>query len=143
VAARNKAGTARAIAAFRAHQPLDTTGLLPGIVNLFNSVFSADNENFVRSDDGIFPPDIAAELHPGTRAMVTCGTGDVQVPCATTPALMAALHRAHTTGPGLVVLPDIDHDLHPVGTPINDQILAPAVINALNNFVRPFQTPTH
>jgi hypothetical protein len=51
------------------------------------------------------------------------------------------LRAAHTRGPGLVVLPGLDHTLHPAGDSINDQILAPAAINALIAFARPFARP--
>lgn len=139
VAARNKTGMRRIIAAFRAGQPVDYAGLLPGIVQFFTeSVFSAVNANYVRSEDSIYPPDVARHLARGTRVMVTCGTEDTNVPCATTPALLAALRAAHTGGPGLVVLPGLDHELHPAGDSVNDQILAPAAIDALTEFAEPF-----
>ena len=77
-------------------------------------------------------------LCPGTRVMVTCGTEDPNVPCSTTPALLAALRAAHTSGPGLVVLPGLDHELHPAGDSVNDQILAPSAIDALTTFAAPF-----
>ncbi|MDQ0813221.1 hypothetical protein QFZ63_004935 [Streptomyces sp. B3I7] len=44
------------------------------------------------SDDAVHPPDAAA-LRPGTKVLLTCGTNDVQVPCATTHALTAALRQ--------------------------------------------------
>ena len=139
VAAQNKAAIARVIAEFRAGQPIDYTGLLPSLQQLFaESIFSPANSNYVRSDDAIFPPDAARRLAPGTRVMVTCGTADTNVPCATTPALLAALRSAHTSGPGLVVLSGLDHELHPAGDSVNDQILAPAAVDALATFARPF-----
>lgn len=143
VAAQNKAGIARITAEFRADQPIDYTGLLPSIVTFFSkSIFSKDNANYVRSDDAIYPPDVARHLAPGTRVLVTCGTADTNVPCSTTPALIAALHAAHTTGPGLTVLPGLDHELHPAGDSINDQILAPSAIDALTAFAAPWRKPT-
>lgn len=142
VAAQNKAGIDRVIAEFRAGQPIDYTGLLPSISRfLTESIFSPDNVNYVRSDDAIYPPNVARRLAPGTRVLVTCGTADTNVPCSTTPALLAALRSAHTSGPGLVVLPGLDHELHPAGDSVNDQILAPAAINALTAFARPFARP--
>ncbi|HEY4453791.1 MAG TPA: alpha/beta hydrolase, partial [Pseudonocardiaceae bacterium] len=63
---------------------------------------------------------------------------DTNVPCATTSALRSALRAAHTSGPGLVMLPGLDHELHPAGDSVNDQILAPAAINALTAFAEPF-----
>ncbi len=139
VAAQNKAGIARVIAEFRAGQPIDYTGLLPSLQQVFaDAIFSAANANYVRSDDAIFPPDVARQLRPGTRVMVTCGTADTNVPCSTTPALLSALRAAHARGQGLVVLPGLDHELHPAGDSVNDQILAPAAIDALTSFARPF-----
>jgi hypothetical protein len=139
VAGQNKTGISRIIAEFRAGQPIDYTGLLPSITQFFTeSIFSPVNANYVRSDDAIYPPDVARHLAPGTRVMVTCGTEDTNVPCSTTPALVAALRAAHTSGPGLVVLPGLDHELHPAGDSINDQILAPSAIDALTAFARPF-----
>jgi hypothetical protein len=139
VAEANKAGVNRVIAEFRAGQPVDYSGLLPSLVALFrDAIFSPYNARFVRSDDAIYPPDVAAGLAEGTRVMVTCGTADTNVPCWTTPALLAALRSAHSTGPGLVVLPGLDHELHPAGDSVNDQILAPSAIDALLSFARPF-----
>jgi hypothetical protein len=142
VAARNKTGINRIIAEFRAGQPIDYTGLLPSIAQVFaESIFSPVNANYVHSDDAVYPPDVARHLAPGTRVLVTCGTADTNVPCSTTPALLTALRAAHATGPGLVVLPGLDHELHPAGDSINDQILAPAAIDALRAFARSFVRP--
>lgn len=139
VAAQNKAGIGRIVAEFRAGQPIDYTGLLPSIAQFFSgSIFSSANANYVRSDDAVYPPNVARHIAPGTRVLVTCGTEDTNVPCATTPALLSALRAAHTSGPGVVVLPGLDHELHPAGDSINDQILAPAAINALTAFAEPF-----
>jgi hypothetical protein len=139
VAAQNKAGISRIIAEFRAGSPIDYSGLLPSIRQVFSqAIFSADNANYVRSDDAVYPPDVARDLAPGTRVLVTCGTADTNVPCSTTPALIAALHAVHATGPGLVVLPGLDHELHPAGDSVNDQILAPSAIEALTAFAKPF-----
>jgi alpha-beta hydrolase superfamily lysophospholipase len=139
VAAQNRTAIARVIAEFRAGQPIDYTGLLPSLQQFFaKGIFTQANDNYIHSDDSIFPPDVARRLAPGTRVMVTCGTADTNVPCATTPALLAALRAAHTRGPGLVVLPGLDHELHPAGDSVNDQILAPAAIDALASFARPF-----
>ncbi|HEX4225342.1 MAG TPA: alpha/beta hydrolase [Pseudonocardiaceae bacterium] len=142
VAAQNKAGIDRVIAEFRAGQAIDYAGLLPSIAQFFSgSIFNQANANYVRSDDAIYPPNVARGLAPGTRVLVTCGTADTNVPCSTTPALLSALRAAHTNGPGLVVLAGLDHELHPAGDSINDQILAPAAIDALTAFARPFARP--
>jgi uncharacterized protein len=137
--ARNEAGIDRVISEFRAGQPIDTSGLLQPVAEQFTDVFfSPVNARFTRTDDAIYPPAIAARLPRGTRILVTCGTADLNVPCSTTGPLLAALARAGTTGPGLRVLADVDHLLHPPGTPVNDPILAPAAITALQAFARPW-----
>jgi alpha-beta hydrolase superfamily lysophospholipase len=138
----NKAGVRRAVAGFRAHRQVDTSGLLPSIASFLDALFGPHNAVFVRSDDADYPPDIARSVAPGTRALVTCGTADTNVPCRTTPPLLAALASARTTGPGLRVLPGIDHLLHPAGTPANDRSLAPAARRALGDFVRPWRQLT-
>ncbi|MFH8634939.1 hypothetical protein ACH4CC_34515 [Streptomyces lydicus] len=131
----NKKGVSRAIADFRAERQVDTSGLLPFIASLLNGLFGPHNATFVRGDDAIYPPDIARRVAHGTRALVTCGTADTNVPCRTTPPLLTALAAARTTGPGLRVLPGLDHFLHPAGTPVNDQMIAPAAQRALHDFV--------
>ncbi|UYB39086.1 alpha/beta hydrolase [Streptomyces sp. Je 1-4] len=138
----NKAGVSRAIADFRAKRQVDTSGLLPFVDSLLNGMFGPHNATFVRSDDAIYPPDIARRVARGTRTLVTCGTADTNVPCRTTPPLLAALATAHTTGPGLRILPGLDHYLHPAGTPANDQMIAPAAQSALHDFVRPWRRLT-
>lgn len=130
-AAAQKALLAAGIVAFRAGQPVDTAGMLPGIAALFRT-FEAQAV-FVHSDDAIYPPDIARHVPAGTRVLVTCGTADTQVPCDTTPPLVQALHGAH-----LAVLDGIDHDLHPAGSPVNDQPLAPAFLTALHHWDHPW-----
>jgi hypothetical protein len=136
--ATNKTALVRAIAQFRAGQQVDTTGMLPSLVAVTNVLFSPTSARFVRSDDAIYPPDVARGLRPGTGMLLTCGTADTEVPCPTTTPLLSALARQHITQPGLRVLPGIDHFLHPAGTPINDQIIAPSAQQALRAFIRPF-----
>ncbi|RDG38396.1 alpha/beta hydrolase [Streptomyces corynorhini] len=120
-----------AVTSLRAHRPVDPTDLPPPIAQLFEA-FQGTNGRFVDSDDAVYPPDTAAALRPGTRVLLTCGTNDTQVPCATTDALTAALRRAHVGGPGRVTLPGVDHLLHDADHPDS---LAPAVRNALRRFV--------
>ncbi|MGE7433888.1 alpha/beta hydrolase family protein [Kitasatospora sp. NPDC001175] len=139
VAQANKAGVAAAIADFRAGRPADTSTLLPPLAALLNALFGPDNARFVRSDDAVYPPDVARGLHRGTRVTVTCGAADANVPCTTTPPLLAALTQAHTTGPGLRTLDGVDHFLHPAGTSVNDRMLAPAALAALHEFARPWK----
>ncbi|MFI9363167.1 alpha/beta hydrolase [Kitasatospora sp. NPDC053057] len=132
----NKTALAAAVAGFRAGRPVDTSTLLPPLAELLNALFGPNNARFVRSDDAVYPPDVAREVRPGTRVTVTCGTADANVPCATVPPLLGALARAHTGGPGLRTLDGVDHFLHPAGTPVNEHALAPAAVAALNEFAR-------
>ncbi|GGU89132.1 alpha/beta hydrolase [Streptomyces albospinus] len=138
----NKKGVARAIADFRAGRPVDTSGLLPSLSALLNGMFGPVNADFVRSDDAVHPPSVARGVAHGTRTLVTCGTADTNVPCRTTPALLAALAAARTTGPGLRVLPGLDHLLHPAGTPAGTPVIAPVARRALHDFVRPWRQVT-
>ncbi|MFE3828174.1 alpha/beta hydrolase [Streptomyces sp. NPDC059092] len=119
-----------AVTALREHRPVDTTDLPPVLAQLFRA-FQGASARFVESDDAVYPPDTAAALRPGTRVLLTCGTNDVQIPCATTDALTAALRRAHVEGPGRVPLPGVDHLMHDADHP---DTLAPAVLDALHRF---------
>ncbi|MFF5567883.1 alpha/beta hydrolase family protein [Streptomyces sp. NPDC012623] len=121
-----------AVISLRERRPVDTTGLPPAIAQLFEA-FQGPNARFVLSDDAVYPPDTAAALRPGTKVLLTCGTNDAQVPCATTNALTTALRHAHTGGPGRVVLPEVDHLLHDADHP---DTLAPPVLDALRRFAR-------
>uniref|UniRef100_A0AAU3H8K8 Alpha/beta fold hydrolase n=1 Tax=Streptomyces sp. NBC_01401 TaxID=2903854 RepID=A0AAU3H8K8_9ACTN len=121
-----------AVNSLREHRPVDTTDLLPAIAELFES-FQGPNARFVDSDDAVYPPDTAAALRPGTKVLLTCGTNDAQVPCATTNALTAALRRADAGGPGRVTLPGVDHLLHDADSP---DTLASPVVDALRRFAR-------
>jgi len=122
-----------AVTALREHRPVDTTDLPPAVAQLF-AAFQGTSSRFVDSDDAVDPPEAAAALRPGTRVLLTCGTNDGQVPCATTDALTAALRRAHAGGPSRVTLSDVDHLLHDAGHPAT---LAPAALAALHRFARP------
>ncbi|MFD8706532.1 alpha/beta hydrolase family protein [Kitasatospora sp. NPDC059648] len=135
----NKAALAAAVAAFRAGRPADTSTLLPPLAELLDALFGSNDARFVRSDDAVYPPDVAREVRPGTRVTVTCGTADAKVPCATVPPLLDALARAHTGGPGLRTLDGVDHFLHPAGAPVNEHALAPAAVAALHEFARPWK----
>jgi pimeloyl-ACP methyl ester carboxylesterase len=133
----NKSGVTRVIAEMRAGEPIDTTGLYAPLATALRG-FGGVNARFVASDDAIYPPDVARQVRPGTRVLVTCGTNDFNVPCATTPPLLTALRRAWTTGPGLVTLPGLDHFFHAPGVPVNTQTLDPELLRALNLFDRPW-----
>ena len=103
-----------AVTALREHRPVGITDLPPAVAQLFEA-FQGTSSRFVDSDDAVYPPATTAALRPGTKVLLTCGTNDSQVPCATTDALTTALHRAHTAGPGRVPLPGVDHLLHGSG----------------------------
>lgn len=126
----NDEGVDRAITALRANQPLDPTGLLPVLVRFFQALFDGPSRRFVLGIDRVDPPTAAGRLRAGTRVLLTCGTNDVQVPCATTEALAEALRRAGTTGPGRTVLTGVDHNLRDT----DPDTLAPAAVEALHAF---------
>lgn len=126
------AATDAAVTSLREHRPVDTTDLPPAIARLFEA-FQGPNARFVESDDAVYPPDTVAALRPGTKVLLTCGTNDAQVPCATTNALTNALRHAYIGGPGRVTLPGVDHLLHDTDHPDS---LAPPVLDALRRFAR-------
>ncbi|MFG2955048.1 alpha/beta hydrolase family protein [Streptomyces sp. NPDC048291] len=126
------AAIAAAITSLREHRPVDTTDLPLAIARLFEA-FQGSSARFVSSDDAVYPPDTAAALRPGTKVLLTCGTNDAQVPCATTNALTTALRHGHAGGPGRVTLPGVDHLLHDTAHP---NTLAPPVLDALHRFAR-------
>ncbi|MFI9382567.1 alpha/beta hydrolase family protein [Kutzneria sp. NPDC052558] len=119
------------ISNYRADKPVSTAGMLPTIAQLFQTLLAQGD--FLRSDDAIYPPDVARRVPAGTRVLVTCGTADTNVPCDTTPPLLTALR-----GEKLVTLTGIDHFFHPAGSPVNGQPLAPALLTALHHWSRPW-----
>ncbi|QHC18862.1 alpha/beta fold hydrolase [Streptomyces sp. GF20] len=121
-----------AITSLREHRPVDTTDLPAEIAQLFEA-FQGTSARFVVSDDAVNPPDIARTLRPGTRVLLTCGTNDPQVPCATTNALTNALRHAYAGRPGRVTLPAVDHLMH---DPDHPDTLAPSVLDALRRLTR-------
>ncbi|MGQ4480444.1 alpha/beta hydrolase family protein [Streptomyces sp. SAS_276] len=121
-----------AVTSLREHRPVDTTDLLPVLARLFEA-FQGPNARFVESDDAVYPPDTAAALRPGTKVLLTCGTNDAQVPCATTNALTNAVRHAHAGGPGRVTLPAVDHLMHDAD---HQNTLAPPVRDALHRLTR-------
>jgi len=138
-AMQNAQALQQAIAMFRAGQQVSTRDLLPAVVNLIKPILlSPGNAAYVRSDDAIYPPDIAAKVAAGTRILVTDGTADTNVPPSTITPLARALTAAGATGPGLRMLTGIDHLLHQPGTSGNDQVLAPSVVAALQAWARPY-----
>ena len=132
-------GIDNAIAQFRAGEQVDTTGLLPQIVQaLTPELLTPGNAKVARTDDEVSPPEAAAKVASGTRVLVTDGTADTNIPVSTITPLAQALTGAGATGPGLKVLSGINHDLHLTGTPDNDPILAASVIAALKAWAQPF-----
>src|ERR1035437_5871548 len=135
----NAKGVQQAIAEFRAGQPVTTTGLSPDVVQLLApELLSPANARYVRSDDAIYPPSVAARLPSGTRVLVTDGTQDTNVPLSTIKPLVSALAAAGTSGPGLQVLNGVNHLLHRPGVPENDQVLAPSAVAALRAWAQPY-----
>ena len=114
---------------YRAGKPVSTAGMLPSIAQLFQGLLTQGD--YLRADDAIYPPDVARRVHAGTKVLVTCGTADTNVPCDTTPPLLRALHGEH-----LSVLDGIDHFFHPPGSPVDNQPLAPALLDALHQWDR-------
>jgi uncharacterized protein len=141
-AARQQAeGINNAIAQFRAGQQVDTSGLLPQIVEqLTPELLTPGNAKVARTDDEVSPVDAAAKVAPGTRVLITDGTADTNIPVSTINPLATALSAAGTTGPGLKVLTGVNHLLHMPGTQDNDPVLAPSVVAAIRAWARPFAT---
>ncbi len=138
-ARQQAAGINNAIAQFRAGQQVDTSGLLPQIVEqLTPELLTPGNAKVARTDDQVSPVDAAAKVPSGTRVLVTDGTADTNIPPSTISPLTSALTGAGATGPGLKLLTGINHLLHPPGTPDNDAILAPSVIAALQAWAQPY-----
>jgi alpha-beta hydrolase superfamily lysophospholipase len=138
-AQHNAALVERAIAAFRAGQPVDTSGMSADVAQLIAPILlTPENARYVRSDDAVRPATVAARIAAGTRVLITDGTLDTNVPVSTINLLADALASAGTTGPGLRVLTGVNHFLHVPGTPENDPVLAPAVVAALDDWARPY-----
>ena len=138
-AAQNAAAVEQAIGEFRAGQPVDTSGLRPDVARMLEpELLSAANARYVRTDDAVDPAAAAAGVAPGTRVLVTAGTRDTHVPMSAVRPLAAALASAGTTGPGLRVLTEVDHFLHLPGATLNDPVLAPAAVAAVQEWARPY-----
>jgi len=139
-AEQNAAAVKNAIAAFRAGRHPAAGGMLPQVVRSVSSIlFSPVNAAYVRSDDDVYPPSRAEGLAAGTRVLVTDGTADTNVPPSTIGPLVTALRQARAAGPGLRMLPDVDHFLHLPGTAPDDQVLAPAFTAALRAWASPYR----
>ena len=134
-------GISNAIAQFRAGQQVDTSGLLPQIVQqLTPELLTPGNAKVARTDDEVSPVDAAAKVASGTRLLVTDGTADTNIPVSTVSPLASALTGAGTTGPELKVLTGVNHLLHVPGTPDNDAVLAPSVVAAIKAWAQPYAT---
>jgi alpha-beta hydrolase superfamily lysophospholipase len=139
VATTNASGVRHAIGEFRAGRPVDTSRLLPGMVRrLRPGLLVAQNARYVRQGDAVHPMAAAAKVAPGTRMLVTAGTRDASIPVSAIKLLAVVLAGVGTTGPGLQVLPGLDHFLHEAGTPRNEPVLAPAAVAALTEWARPY-----
>jgi uncharacterized protein len=135
-------GINNAIAQFRAGQQVDTTGLLPQIVEqLTPELLTPGNAKVARTDDEVSPVDAAAKVPSGTRVLITDGTADTNIPPSTISPLASALTGAGTTGPELKVLTGVNHLLHLPGTADNDAVLAPSVVAAINAWAQPYAAP--
>src|SRR5262249_6818761 len=138
-AAQNAAAVEHAIGQFRAGEPVDTSGLLPDVARMLKpELLSAANARYVRTDDAVSPAVAAAGVAPGTRVLVTAGTRDPRVPMSAVRPLADALAGAGATGPGLRVLDGVDHFLHLPGTALNDAVLAPDAVAAVQEWARPY-----
>ncbi len=138
-ARQNEAAVRQAIADFRAGRPVATGGMLPEVVNLLTPILlSRVNAAYVRSDNAVYPPAVAASLPHGTRVLVTEGTADQNVPPSTITPLVSALAAAGASGPGLRTLSGVNHLLHPPGAANDAQVLAPSVVTALQAWARPY-----
>jgi hypothetical protein len=134
-------GINNAIAQFRAGQQVDTSGLLPQIVEqLTPELLTPGNAKVARTDDEVSPVEAAAKVAAGTRVLITDGTTDTNIPVSTINPLATALTGAGTAGPGLKVLTGVNHLLHMPGTQDNDRVLAPSVVAAITAWSQPFAT---
>lgn len=122
----------RAVADFRAHRPPDTSAMPPALADLFRAL-DGPSRRYVETIDAIDPVAVAYQLPRRTPVLLTCGTIDPQVPCHMTTPLAVALERAHTRGPGRIVLSGVAHGLT---DPANPDVLAPATLDALGRFMR-------
>ncbi len=138
-ARRNAQGVRAAIEAFRAGQSADTTNLLPSVATALQPfLLTPANAKFERTEDAIDPATYAAKLPAGLRVLMTDGSADRKVPPPTIQPLADGLARAGTTGPGLQRLANLDHYLHPAGSPENGAPLDPAFLKALSAWALPF-----
>lgn len=128
----------QAISEFRAGRQVSQAGLSPWVLqSLASELFTPANLAYIRTDDAIYPPALAAKLPSGTRVLVTDGSLDTKIPPSTTGPLVRALQGAGTTGPGLVRIPGIDHDLFP-SPATTGSALDPGVVSAIQAWAQPW-----
>jgi uncharacterized protein len=76
------------------------------------SLFNNSTVTFLAEADQYDPVDLASKLRPDLNVLLTCGTNDVQVPCASLDPMRAALKRRRGTNSfNDVVLPGTNHVL--------------------------------
>jgi len=127
-----------AISEFRAGQQVSQAGLSPLVVQaLAAELFTPVNVTYVRADDAIYPPSLAAKVPGGTRVLVTDGTADTNIPPSTIGPLVQGLKSAGTTGPGLVMIQGIDHDLF-LSPSTSGSALDPGVVSAITTWAQPY-----
>ncbi|MGI8881507.1 MAG: alpha/beta hydrolase [Jatrophihabitans sp.] len=128
-----------AIEHFRTGQSVDLTGLVAALrPSVAQMLVTSPDLNFTRTEDRLDPVIFARAVQSGTRVLVTDGTRDSQIPPSTIGPLIDALHAAGTTGPGLQLIQDIDHDMHLPSQPATQAVLAPAVVTAIQQWAEPF-----
>lgn len=137
-AQQNAQQIGNAISEFRAGKQVSQAGLSPFVAqSLASELFTPENAAYIRTDDAIYPPTLAAKVPRGTRILVTDGTADTNVPPSTIGPLVQALHAAGTTGPGLVEIPGMDHDLFP-SPASTGSALDPGVVSAIQVWAQPY-----
>jgi alpha-beta hydrolase superfamily lysophospholipase len=127
-----------AISEFRAGQQVSQAGLSPLVVQaLAAELFTPANVAYMRADEAVYPPTLAAKVPGGTRVLVTDGTADTNIPPSTIGPLVQGLKNAGTTGPGLVMIQGIDHDLF-LSPSTTGSALDPGVVSAITAWAQPY-----
>lgn len=126
------------IVSFRTTGTATTSGMAPRVARASTSVINPNNAAYARSDDELVPATYAAKLPSSTKVLMTDGTRDSKIPPSSTGPLVSALRRAHVSGPGYRLIKGIDHDLHLADRPDLAQVLAPAVVDAIDSWAKEF-----
>lgn len=135
----NERAIASAVTAFRARQPVSTDGMAPAVVDAVSPFFIKPTQPlYLRTWDAVRPGVLATKVARGTRVLVTDGTRDTNVPTATIAPFVAALKLAGTTGPGLKLIQDADHDMHLSSQSATQAVLAPAIVTDLQEWAVPY-----